>query len=620
MASGFDGLVDRALRSRGRRPRGPALRRAQPARRYRPGLEQLESRCLFDVNFSAGFASPTGLVLNGGAAISGTRLRLTDGGGGEARSAFFGTPQNVQNFTTDFTFQLTNATADGFTFTIQGAASTAIGGGGGGLGYQGMTPSVAVKFDLYNNGGEGSDSTGLYTNGAAPGTAGSMDLSSSPINLHSGDVFWVHLTYDGSTLTENITDTTINLEATRIYAANIPVTLGSSTAWVGFTAATGGLTATQDILTWTYTAMSVPTSGMNWPASQLLPTFAPPATPIDAMDLRSANNQQLDLFASLQGIVNRTQPRLISVTNEQEGTFTWFQNHNLSYNLIDPWSALSKYLGSIHGIIVDDPALPDTLDLATAIAGVKNGLVADPTLVATLQTAPYNLPILVDLRGQFTTKAQVYQYEYNDYWVQNTHRVLMGLDPNIHGHLRDYAVAVQAAVFWLDPGTSSDATLAQPFFDGLPPVQGVYMGWWPNEGAGVSFGGQFGIPTFATDFFQNGTVYSGITTHINVPTIPALPTLQNKIYVSFVLSDGDNAQYMQHHMMQLWGDPARGSVPIGWTSSPLASDLDPQMLNYYQSTATPDDELISGPSGAGYSYVSTWTSTNQNTYTSVTDT
>ena len=619
MASGLDGLVSIALPPRGPRARGRSIRRAPSTSRYRPGLEQLESRCLFDVNFGAGFATPTGLVLNGGAAITGTRLRLTDGGTGEARSVFYSTQQNVQNFTTDFYFQLTNATADGFTFTIQGAATTAVGGGGGGLGYQGITPSVAVKFDLYNNGGEGSDSTGVYTDGAAPGVTGSMDLSGGPINLHSGDTFWVHLTYDGTTLTENITDTTINLEATRIYAINIPATIGNSTAWVGFTAATGGLTATQDILTWTYTPMSVPPSSLTWPATQLLPTFAAPVATVDAMDLRSATNQQLDLFASLQGIVNRTQPRLISVTNEQEGTFTWIQNHHLAYNLIDPWSALSKYLGSVQGIMVDDPTLPDTLDLATTIAGIKNGLVADPSLVATLQAAPYNLPILVDLRGQFTSKAQVYQYEYNNYWAQCTHRVLSGLDPNIHGHLRDYAVALQAAVFWLDPGNSSDASLAQPFFDGMPPVQGVYTGWWPNEGAGVSFGGQFGIPTYATDFFENATIYGGITTKINMPAIPPMPTLQNKIYVSLVLSDGDNAQYMQHHMMQLWNDPARGSVPIGWTSSSLASDLDPQMLNYYQSTATADDELISGPSGAGYSYVSTWTSANQNAYTTITD-
>ena len=40
--------------------------------------------------------------------ISGTRLRITDGGGTEARSALFTTPVNIAQFTTDFSFQLTN--------------------------------------------------------------------------------------------------------------------------------------------------------------------------------------------------------------------------------------------------------------------------------------------------------------------------------------------------------------------------------------------------------------------------------------------------------------------------------------------------------------------------------
>ena len=70
-------------------------------------------------SYGSGFTS-AGLTLNGKAAINGTRLRLTDGGSGEASSAFFNTPVSVQSFTNDFSFQLANATADGFTFTIQG--------------------------------------------------------------------------------------------------------------------------------------------------------------------------------------------------------------------------------------------------------------------------------------------------------------------------------------------------------------------------------------------------------------------------------------------------------------------------------------------------------------------
>ncbi len=204
------------------------------------------------LNYTAGFASATGLTLNGAAKISGSRLRLTDGGANEAASVFSSAAVSVAPFSTQFTFQLTNANADGFAFVIQGKGPTALGGAGGYLGYAGIGSSLAIKFDLYSNAGEGSDSTGLYTSGANPFTP-SIDLSGTGINLHSGDVFRVTLSYDGSTLTETITDTNTLAAWTHAYTnLTLASVVGGSTAYVGFTAGTGGLSATQDILNWSY--------------------------------------------------------------------------------------------------------------------------------------------------------------------------------------------------------------------------------------------------------------------------------------------------------------------------------------------------------------------------------
>jgi predicted RecA/RadA family phage recombinase len=210
------------------------------------------------INFSAGFAGETTLSLNGGATISGTRLRLTDGGGTEARSAFFNTQINIQSFTNDFSFQLTNPNADGFTFAIQGNTANVVGPSGGGLGYGPDTPtgapgipkSVALKFDLYSNAGEGTNSTGSYTNGASP-TVPAIDLTPSGVNLHSGDIMNVHMTYDGTTLTWTVTDPTAGKSFTTSATVNIPSLVGGNTAFVGFTAGTGGLSATQEIVSWT---------------------------------------------------------------------------------------------------------------------------------------------------------------------------------------------------------------------------------------------------------------------------------------------------------------------------------------------------------------------------------
>ena len=172
------------------------------------------------INFGSGFAGATGsITLNGFAAFDGSRLQITNATNTayQAGSAFYATPVSIQSFTNNFTFQVTILKADGFTFTIQGNGPSALGRTGGGLGYGpdhaggagGIGKSVAVKFDLYNNAGEGANSTGLYTNGATP-TLPAIDLTNTGIDLHSGDTMSVHMTYNGTTLAMTITDTVTN--------------------------------------------------------------------------------------------------------------------------------------------------------------------------------------------------------------------------------------------------------------------------------------------------------------------------------------------------------------------------------------------------------------------------
>ena len=118
-------------------------------------LELIAPYLLPDLHFFSGFSTRVQLTLNGGAALNGTRLRLTDGSRNEARSAFFTTPVNIQQFPPASTFSSPMPTADGFTFTIQGVGPTALGRTGGSLGYHGIPNSVAVKFDLVQQRGRG---------------------------------------------------------------------------------------------------------------------------------------------------------------------------------------------------------------------------------------------------------------------------------------------------------------------------------------------------------------------------------------------------------------------------------------------------------------------------------
>ena len=218
------------------------------------------------INFSNGFASVAGMTLNGSAANSNdSRLQLTTGAATQAGSAFWNTRVNIQNFVSDFTFQIsgTAPVADGITFAIVGTSPTALGPSGGGLGYgpdqpsgvPGIPSSIALKFDVYSNAGEGTNSTGVYLNGISP-TVPAIDLTGTGIVLGSGATISAHVSYDGANLSLTLKDPVNGGTYSHSFIVNIPQAVGSSAAYVGFTGGTGGLTASQKILTWTFTSQS----------------------------------------------------------------------------------------------------------------------------------------------------------------------------------------------------------------------------------------------------------------------------------------------------------------------------------------------------------------------------
>jgi hypothetical protein len=215
---------------------------------------EISAASLFQIDDPTGFASAANLTLLGQAAIKNDALQLSLAGKGSQKSAvWYTTRVNVQTFTTDFDFTEAVAAADGFTFTLQNASPKlkSLGGGSMGLGYQGIGSSVAVKFDLFDDLGEGIDSTGFYTNGAAP-ILTAADMTGSGVNLHSTDTMHAHITYDGTTLTLTVSDLVTGASFTTSTAIDIPEIVGGSTAYAGFTASTSRAGATQTILTWTY--------------------------------------------------------------------------------------------------------------------------------------------------------------------------------------------------------------------------------------------------------------------------------------------------------------------------------------------------------------------------------
>ena len=171
------------------------------------------------IDDSTGFSSEN-LTLNGSGisynpSFPGTSLQLTDGNNGEASTAWTPTQVPVNNFTTNFQFTYAGTVgspADGFTFAVQNDGSTALGAGGGGLGYNGIPgTSYAVEFNQYNGSGTGSGSDfGVGVDGAINHM---INLAGSGINFTSNanDTFETTIVNDGAGhLTVTVWDATLN--------------------------------------------------------------------------------------------------------------------------------------------------------------------------------------------------------------------------------------------------------------------------------------------------------------------------------------------------------------------------------------------------------------------------
>ncbi len=216
------------------------------------------------------------IVDNTPPAISGGTLTLTTAATGEARATFANALQSVGVFTVQFTYQNDAASAsptlgvaDGFAFVLQNdpRVTSAIGGGGAGLGYglmnnnqppggPALTPitnSAAVEFFLR---GPSGGATMFETGGAIDPNSGNQ---TGTVNLAGGDPILITLSYNGITLTETLTDkTTPTNTFTTAYVANIPGAVGKSTAFVGFTGGTGGGYSPQTISGFTFAAAPEP--------------------------------------------------------------------------------------------------------------------------------------------------------------------------------------------------------------------------------------------------------------------------------------------------------------------------------------------------------------------------
>ena len=208
--------------------------------------------------------APCETVTYGGSCVLRLTNDLTQGG-----SAFTTAPLSLAadaSFSTFFTFQITDLQpcgggggADGLVFVVQTLAND-VGGSGGGIGYQGITNSVGIEFDTWDNGLPG-DADGNHVGIDLGGSTDSVVAAPVFPDFNDGNPWYAWIDYDGTIdrLEARVSQVPVRPAAPQVATTvDLPAVLGTTDAFVGFTSGTGCGGGDHDIRNWVLTNSFAP--------------------------------------------------------------------------------------------------------------------------------------------------------------------------------------------------------------------------------------------------------------------------------------------------------------------------------------------------------------------------
>ncbi|WP_233902915.1 putative Ig domain-containing protein [Stieleria maiorica] len=216
------------------------------------------------------FSDTSALKLNGAARTlnsqDGRVLRVTSAGPSQAGSFFSSTQVNAADFSSAFSFRITNrggrifdcnsiAGADGIVFVVQ-SVSSSIGSSGQGIGYAGISRSVGVEFDTWCNAANrdpSSNHIGINVGGTVNHGSGAPHTRNISPDFDNGSIWYAWVDYDGTELEVRVSQNDIRPEQPQLTRQlDIPQIINSETAFVGFTSGTGADWGNHDIINWQY--------------------------------------------------------------------------------------------------------------------------------------------------------------------------------------------------------------------------------------------------------------------------------------------------------------------------------------------------------------------------------
>lgn len=322
-------------------------------------------------------------------------------------------------------------------------------------------------------------------------------------------------------------------------------------------------------------------------------------------------------FTCFQGLVNRREPRiyLIDSSHDRDWLEYYKTKFGIQYEIIgNPYKLIQRFAHELSGYVVYDEEMLDSANVATVLGSLKNAVPVSQQLAVRLKQS--GLEEIDNLRGRWGDRLDAYEWAAATLFPDCNERLiaLLCVDvphwPSNSFCLRDYLMAHKIFTFDL-----SSSLRDRKDFDLLHRIcskvlsPGGILGWHcarDNEHEFVAVASSYGLFVICSTSTTNLSVHTAIPRpdkpFVQAHRKPADVKLENKVYISFMMTDGDSTSSMLAYVTGSFSDKLRGTFPYTWGILPSAYDFMPGVAQFYYENLTENDYLVAAPTGAAYTY------------------
>lgn len=356
------------------------------------------------------------------------------------------------------------------------------------------------------------------------------------------------------------------------------------------------------------------------------------------INLESATPDEANAVLAIQGIVNRTGPRIFVfqgngnqwgkfVGQESDGK-SWLSTEFLAKyrntddlfeeyyirkrgfrkrevaSLAELYSEFRSYL---KGAVLYDVDKMDQRVIAFSFASAEDYL---PVTAKLREKYPVlaSCPVKENLNGRFKNPVESQQWAHDKLASKCTDRSISSYWPGETWLSIDHGIAKRNFFYFLNYKPSENAAefrLLQRILTGLAAGSAI-CGWGNGEDAILAAIAKHGaylqcdsVPNLS--FHRAVTPISRSMPNKKTAFDPAAVKLEDKCYVAFMINEGDTLKCMgSFYNGGQWFWPQRGHIPINWGGNPAIVEEYPALMEAIYSTMSDQDLFFSAITGYGY--------------------